>query len=168
MTANPLPDKPTDADRYDAAARFVRDHRRRGHLRLVASDGESVELPDRLAEVVDDAAGALAAGEDVSVVRKEALVTTSQAAEILGVSRPTLVRLLDQGEISYAQPGTHRRLRLSDVLAYREERQQRRAALDDMIRVSAEAGLYDIPEEEYIQSAQEIREERRRARERHT
>lgn len=167
MTAEPLPTEPGEAEPYAEAARFVRAHRRE-HLRLVASNGESLELPDPLAEVLDSAADALASGATVSVLPTETLLTTTQAAEVLGVSRPTLVRLLELGEISYARPGTHRRLKLSDVLAYRERRRQRRLALEDMVKVAAEAGLYDIPDEEYQGAVQELRDERRTTGERRT
>lgn len=161
MAAEPTPIEPDDAERYAEAARFLRQGRKRGHLRLVAADGEALEVDDRFAEEINLVADYLAAGELLSTRPAETMLTTTQAAEILGVSRPTLVRLLDQGEIAYAQPGTHRRLRLFDILAYREERHRRRAALDDMIRTSLEAGLYEIPEDDYLQAAQELRAERR-------
>lgn len=163
MAALPVPTEPDDVDRYATAARFVHDHRRRGHLRLVASDGESLELPDRLADLLDDVAEALAEGSDVSVIRNEALVTTTQAAKILGVSRPTLVRLLDQGEISYAQPGTHRRLKLTDVLAYREERERRSEELHRAMADEAdELGVYDWTAEEYTVANERLKRTRKK------
>lgn len=128
---------------------------------MVASDGESVELPDRLADVLDDAAEGLAAGEDVRVLRSEALLTTTQAAKILGLSRPTLVRLLDLGEITYAQPGTHRRLKLSDVLAYRDERQRRS---EELHRAMAEEAAVLRVDEWTAEDYAEVREELRKVR----
>jgi excisionase family DNA binding protein len=68
------------------------------------------------------------------------------AANFLGISRPTLVKLLEQGEISYERPasGRHRRLRLNDVLDYqRRKRADRRATLDVLTEQAAEAGPYD-------------------------
>jgi hypothetical protein len=59
-----------------------------------------------------------------------------------------LVRLLDSGEIPFEQPGRHRRVRLADLLAYRSRARRARAAgLDEMVRSSEEAGLYDLPED---------------------
>lgn len=168
MAAEPVPIEPDDIERYAQAARFLREGCKRGHLRLVAADGDSLEVDDRFAEEISLVADQLAAGELLSAQSSGSMLTTTQAAEILGVSRPTLVRLLDQGEIAYARPGTHRRLRLVDVLAYREERQRRRAALDDVISASVEAGLYEIPEDDYLQAAQELRAERRRKERRGT
>jgi excisionase family DNA binding protein len=164
----PAEELPPSAERYTEAARFVREGRRRGHLRLVTVDGETLEVDDRLAEGIGQVADNLAADGLLSAHTTERLLTTTQAAKILGVSRPTLVRLLRHGEIPYAKPGTHRRLALSDVLAYREERRQRRAALDDMFRVSVEAGLYDVLEGDYVEAAKEQRWERRDPGERRT
>lgn len=74
------------------------------------------------------------------------VLSTSEAADIVGVSRPTLVRLLESGEIPFEQPGRHRRVRLADVLAYRERaRRQRSAALDQMVADAEDARLYDVP-----------------------
>ena len=67
-----------------------------------------------------------------------------EAADLLGVSRPTVVKLLESGEIPFEQPGRHRRVRLADVLAYRERASvERRAALDQMVEIADEADLYE-------------------------
>ena len=72
-------------------------------------------------------------------------LTTQEAAELLGVSRPTLVKLLDSGEISFEQSGRHRRLLLTDVLAYRERRStRRRVALDQMADIADESGMGEL------------------------
>lgn len=90
-----------------------------------------------------EVATAVNSGLAITVAPHQTVLTTSQAADVLGVSRPTLVRLLDQGEIAYERPGRHRRVRLVDVLAHRDRARRRRAAtLDEMVRISEEAGLY--------------------------
>lgn len=64
---------------------------------------------------------------------------------MLGISRPTLVRLLEQGEIPFDKPGRHRKVRLADLLAYQDRtRRARLAGLDEMVRHSEEAGVYEI------------------------
>ena len=86
------------------------------------------------------------AGKAITVAPLDQRLTTQEAADFLGISRPTLVKLLEQGEIPYERPaaGRHRRVLLSDVLEYQiRKRQQRRSTLDQMTADAAEAGLYD-------------------------
>jgi excisionase family DNA binding protein len=81
-------------------------------------DGAHWDLPPELLEVLGLAATALAEGRPVTLSCHEPVLSTQEAADLLGVSRPTLVRLLDQGDIPYAQPRRHRRVQLADLLAY--------------------------------------------------
>lgn len=76
------------------------------------------ELPAELLEVLGLAAAALAEGRPVTLSCHEPVLSTQQAADLLGVSRPTLVRLLDSGVIPFDQPRRHRRVQLADLLAY--------------------------------------------------
>ena len=87
-----------------------------GPWRLRGVDGTEITLPEPLAEALEFVADAFVDGAAVTLTRHERMVTTQEAADLLGVSRPTLVRMLDHGLIPYDQPGSHRRLRLSDVL----------------------------------------------------
>ena len=93
-----------------------------GPWRLDGPTGESVLLPEALVELLAAAAAGLADGCAVTLTRHEQTVTTQEAADLLGVSRPTLVRLLDAGVLPYDQPGRHRRLLLRDVLAFQASR----------------------------------------------
>lgn len=119
-----------------------------GRPSLVAADGTRIELPEELYEVIKDVVAALSQGLAITVAPQHTVLTTSQAADLLGISRPTLVRLLEAGDIPFDKPARHRRIRLRDVLAYQERVQRARAAsLDEMVRVSEDAGLYDLPED---------------------
>jgi excisionase family DNA binding protein len=72
-------------------------------------------------------------------------LTTQQAADFLNVSRPYFIRLLEQGAIPHTKTGSHRRVRLDDVLAYKRQRDaERRRALDDLVALSQEMGLYEL------------------------
>ncbi len=95
---------------------------------LIGPDGHGVPLPPALVEVLRLACEAFADGAPVTLSRPAQTLTTQEAADLLGVSRPTLVRLLDHGAIPYEQPGTHRRLRLADVLDHQRRCQHEEPA----------------------------------------
>lgn len=96
-------------------------------------------VASRIVDLVDGAAG-------ISV-EFEALppeLTTGQAADLLGVSRPTVVDLADKGALPSKRIGTHRRLPTAEVLAYRERRhRERRGAVDEITQLSQDLGQYD-------------------------
>ncbi len=95
---------------------------------LVDGGGAQLALPAALRTALLRAAVALADGNDVVVLPVEGEMTTQEAADFLGVSRPHLVDLTDRGEIAHRLVGTHRRLRIRDVLAYRHSRDVARRA----------------------------------------
>jgi excisionase family DNA binding protein len=113
---------------------------------LVGPDGERLDVPPEVFEILREVVEALAQGLAITIAPHQMVLSTSEAADILGISRPTLVRLLEAGEIPYEQPGRHRRVRLADVLAYHERARRHRAAgLDQMVADAEDAGLYDLP-----------------------
>ncbi|MCW2604911.1 MAG: putative excisionase [Pseudonocardiales bacterium] len=97
-------------------------------------DGLSAAVPDSVREVLADIVAALARGESISVVSHEPTVTTQEAADLIGVSRPTLVRLLERGEIAYDQPGSHRRVSLRDVVSYQRSHHHNLEPQDEAVR----------------------------------
>ena len=113
---------------------------------LLGPDGQTVPLPMEAYKVLVKVVASMRAGKAITIAPLDQRLTTQEAANFLGISRPTLVKLLEQGEISYERPaaGRHRRVRLNDVLDYqRRKRAGRRATLDELTEQAAEAGLYD-------------------------
>lgn len=108
-------------------------------------------LPVRLPAEVHDAllilVTELVGGTPVGLFKVRGELSTTEAANILGVSRPTAVKLAEAGDIDYTRPGTsHRRVTLDSVLAYRKRRQQARtAAVTELLRISEDAGESAVP-----------------------
>lgn len=94
------------------------------YLLVGAERGDQVEIPEEIHRVLVQVVAALSAGLAVTVAPQAMTLTTQQAADLLGISRPTLVKILNVGGIPYEQVGTHRRVLLADVLAYRERRRE--------------------------------------------
>ena len=106
-------------------------------VRLVVADGRELDLPSALLTLLTDVLEALGRGQGVSVLAQPAELTTQQAADLLGVSRPHLVTLLERGEIPFHRVGSHRRITLEDLLSYRRSRTERRShQLDELARLS--------------------------------
>lgn len=110
---------------------------------LVAPDGTRLEFPEAMYNALRQVAEALSSGMGVTVAPMNALLTTQEAAEFLGVTRPTLVRILERGDIPMEKPGRHRFVRLEDLIAYQQRlRDQRRSALEDMVTDALQDDLY--------------------------
>lgn len=113
-----------------------------GVAQLVGPDGATFDVPASVYEVLRQAIHPLAAGLAVSIVPVGTQLSTQQAAELLGVSRPHLVKLVDAGEIPHTKVGMHRRLLLRDVIAYRDRQAGVRSeALDELSRLSEDLPL---------------------------
>ncbi|MBK8868593.1 MAG: helix-turn-helix domain-containing protein [Actinomycetales bacterium] len=111
---------------------------------IIDASGQRTEIPEAMVSVLRQVATALGRGMGVNIAPLNAMLTTQEAADFLGIARPTLVRILDRGEIPMERPGRHRYVRLSDLLTYQQDsRRRRREALDAMVRASEELGLYE-------------------------
>ena len=118
--------------------------RERASARLVGPDGTGIELPEGIHGLLVSIIEHLKAGDGVTVIPMHAELTTVEAADLLNVSRPHLIKQLDAGALAHHMVGTHRRLRLADVLAYRDHIDRTAAeALAAMTAEAEELGLYD-------------------------
>ena len=137
--------RPEDADA--AAATSALDQ-----LRSVADEeivgldcggtGGSIALPRAVVELLRAVLPALARGDELSVVSSRRSLTTQQAADMLGVSRPFVVKEIDRGHLPARRVGTHRRVLFGDLLAYQRRLDaDRQRALDELAALDAEMGL---------------------------
>ena len=117
----------------------------RSRAKLVGPDGMAQSLPVSLYEFLVKLIADLCEGQSVAIVQNDAQLTTVEGARMLGVSRQFLIKLLDRGDIPHHMVGTHRRIYVRDLLAYKAKRDSsRRKILDELTRAEAEDGLYDL------------------------
>ncbi len=103
---------------------------------------QPIELPAGAVELLAQVLEAMAAGQGVTLIPESAELTTVQAADVLNVSRPYLIKLLDRGAIPHRKVGRHRRIRMEDIVAYKDAiDRERERALD---RLTREAQAHDM------------------------
>lgn len=165
MTAAPMSQETYLPDSGDSIGRvydFLAAHEQAGrgnpeprYFLTGAEVGEQVELPQEAYRVLRQVIEAMRHNLAVTVVPQSLTLTTQQAADLLGVSRPTVIKLLNEGKIPFERTGTHRRILLHDLLAYRARRRQDQYAM-------LEAMAADMVEEDDPKAVlQELRSARR-------
>lgn len=128
---------------------------------LVGPDGEQFPLPEQVYRVLRQVIDSMRSGMAIMVAPQGMLLTTQEAAEFLGVSRPTLVKLLEDGAIPFERPNRHRRVRLQDLVDYQvERRRERRDALNRLTEEASELDLYDDPPPDYAAALAKARRRR--------
>ena len=111
-----------------------------------AGSPETVPLPPHIATLFEDILRKLATGHAVAVTEQREELTPNEAADILNVSRPFVIKLLDEGALPFRMVGSHR-IPYADVVAYkRDQRARSRTAMTELVRLSEEMCLYDDPQ----------------------
>jgi excisionase family DNA binding protein len=140
----PTTEAAEQADQAIRALTKVR-HKGQGLLHVRPSEGEpavSVTVPREAFELFLEILGQMANGNAVTIVPVHAELTTQQAADMLNVSRPHLVELLESGKLPFRRVGTHRRIRASDLIGYQKEDDARRKdVLDELTAEAQKHGL---------------------------
>jgi excisionase family DNA binding protein len=108
----------------------------------VHNGDELIEVPVSALRMLVDILANMAEGRGVSIIPKDAELTTQMAADFLNVSRPYLVTLIEAGQIPFHKTGTHRRIKVSDVLAYKQKRDaESKAALEALAAQAQELDM---------------------------
>ena len=144
---------PAEQTAAQAATRVLARFGRHERIQVEVRDkhdntSETLILPATAVRLLTDVLGYLAEGRSVAVMPEEALLTTQQAASMLNVSRPHLIKLLDGGKIEFQRIGTHRRVLLRNLRSYHQEQAAAAArALDDLVKQAQELDMGYSPNE---------------------
>jgi excisionase family DNA binding protein len=107
-----------------------------------ASKDETLQLPASAVKMLVRILEEMARGNAVTLIPVHAELTTQEAADLLNISRPSLIQLLNEGKIEYRKVGTHRRVRFEALMQYKRRADaERRAALDELAAYDQELGI---------------------------
>lgn len=137
----PTPDEVTKAKQAAGALAKLADAKKMLPFRVnqIGKGETTIELPPAVSKIVLDLLLLISKGEAVTLVPFGAELTTQQAADLLNVSRPFLVKLIEEGEIPHHKVGTHRRIRAKDLFKYKQRRDtDREKALQRLIELGQE------------------------------
>jgi excisionase family DNA binding protein len=134
---------PSEKDvEYAAHASRVLAPRAKADLRVHLDDGQELTLPKTAARLLTHILAQMASGNAVTLIPVHAELTTQEAAGLLNVSRPHLIKLIDSGEIPHHKVGTHRRIKFTDLQAYRNKfEEERRKAMEELAAQAQELGM---------------------------
>lgn len=127
-------------------AAFVNGAEESLQLTIKRNNGEQtqVQMPGKALQLLAQVLGAMAQGEPVTMIPQHAELTTHQAAALLNVSRPYLIKLLDARQIPYRKVGAHRRIRYEDLRLYMDrQKREREEVLRELVADNQRLGLYD-------------------------
>jgi len=110
----------------------------------IEESGEKIILPLKALNLLGEILKAMSQGKPISIVPIATEVTTQRAAEVLGCSRPYLVKLLEEGKIEYTKVGKHRRIKYEDVIDYKKKmKEEQKKRLIEIMHADEDLGLYD-------------------------
>ena len=143
--------KPTKSDQQIAIISYqsinnVIDRISSSNIEIEIEDShEKIILPKMAVELLGEILKSMSEGIPISIVPEATEVTTQKAAEIIGCSRPHLVKLLETGEIEFIKVGKHRRINIEDVYKYKlKMKETQKQRIIEMMNFDEEIGLYDI------------------------
>ena len=110
----------------------------------IEETNDKIKIPLSALKLLGDILKAMGQGKLISIVPIATEVTTQAAAEILGCSRPHLVKLLEDGQIAFTKVGKHRRIKFEDIMRYKKQmKDQQKQNIIEIMNADEETGLYD-------------------------
>jgi excisionase family DNA binding protein len=137
-------DQKIASESYNALALVIEQlHSEQAEIEIQETN-EKIKIPLSALKLLGDILKAMGQGKLISIVPIATEVTTQAAAEILACSRPHIVKLLEDGKISFTKVGKHRRIKFDDIMKYRNEmKEQQKQNIIDIMNLDEETGLYD-------------------------
>lgn len=129
---------------YDAlAATLEQLHSKNPEIEIEETE-EKIKIPIHALQLLAKILKEISHGNPISIVPIATEITTQAAAELLGCSRPHIVKLLEEGQIKFTKVGKHRRVKYEDVLNFRKEiKSRQKRTISEIMELDEEAGLYD-------------------------
>lgn len=110
----------------------------------ISETGRRIRIPVSVLKLMVQILKEISQGNPVTVVPEATEITTQAASEVLGCSRPHVVRLLEEGKIPYTKVGKHRRIRYDDLMSFKKKMKvSQKKKLQDLMKLDEESGLYD-------------------------
>lgn len=143
LIERPIMPSADDAEFAAHASRQLSRAKQEGmELRVQIDGGESLRLPKSVSTLLYRLLAEMAQGNAVTLIPIHAELTTQEAADYLNVSRPYLIRLLEEGRIRFSMVGTHRRVKFSDLEAYRKAAEdERQRVMDELAAQAQDLGM---------------------------
>ena len=137
-------DQKTASESYDALAAVIDQLNSEQPEIEIEETSEKIKIPLSALKLLGDILKAMGQGKMISIVPLATEVTTQAAAEMLGCSRPHIVKLLEDGKIPFVKVGKHRRIKYDDIIQYKKQMKlQQKQHLIELMNLDEEAGLYD-------------------------
>ena len=134
----------TALESYDALESTLRELQSTNPEIEIEETKEKIRIPLNALKLLAKILKATSQGKPISIVPIATEMTTQAAAELIGCSRPHLVKLLETGEINFTKVGKHRRVKYEDVIDYKKKmKANQERLLEEMMRSDEELGLYD-------------------------
>ncbi len=129
---------------YDALANVIEQLRSTSPEIEIEETGEKIKIPLKALKFLEQMLKAMSTGKMISLVPVATEVTTQRAAEMLGCSRPHIVKLLEKGDLDFTKAGKHRRIKFEDVVQYKKKmKEEQKRHIIDIMNFDEESGLYD-------------------------